>query len=153
MIDWDMNKNNIFLQKLPTPKNIWHRLFGSKNKDMALAEIYNLLSRSEVLEVKYQDIYNISSKHHVKLHKDMTAEISKIYREFLQFCLEDSYLSDHEIKELQHLKKILSLNDQEVGKAIMKLPGRYIKWKLIRPLKMVAYRKMKKNFCTNYKMI
>lgn len=127
MIDLDMNKNKVFSQKIPSPRNIWHKLFGGKNKEMALAEIYNLLSRCEIFEVKYQDIYHIASKHNVKLHKDLPIEIAKIYREYLQYCLEDSYLSDKEIEELQHLKKILSLTDQEVGKAHSEIAGEVYK--------------------------
>lgn len=127
MIDLDMNKNNVFSQKIPSPKNLWQKLFGGKNKDMALAEIYNLLSRSQLLDIKYQEIYEISSKHNVKLYKDMPQAIANIYREYLQYCLEDSYLSDNEIEELQHLKKILSLNDQEVGKAHNEIAGELYK--------------------------
>jgi len=122
-----MDKANIFNQKPATTKSFWQKIFGGKNKEQALAEVYNLLSRTNVLEVSYQDLHQITSKYNVKLHKDLSAELAQIYRAYLHFCLADSFLSDREINELQHLKKILMLNDQVVGIAHDEIAGELYK--------------------------
>lgn len=106
---------------------ILKRLLGFKLIKRALGEINNLLSESDLMALTPEDVNRIKSKYCVGTEKDFVTGLHAFYKEYLQFCLRDRFLSNREVKELMHLKTILSIEDEEAARLHNVAAGEYYK--------------------------
>lgn len=113
----------IFERKELKKPNFFQRIFGLKRKENAIIEINNLLSEKEVSANKIDDIEGIAFKYGVNLRR-YRESLCMIYRQYLEYCLFDKKLSERERDDLKHLKSILSLNDEDIGKLHNEVKGR-----------------------------
>ena len=103
------------------------KVLGQKIKENALIEINNLLAEKELVEINVEDIHAIAEKYGVNFDTDYDKEIFAFYKEYLEICLEDKFISEEELAELKHLKYILNINDKEVEEIHKELAGKIYK--------------------------
>jgi len=90
------------------------KLFGKKPNPNAIVKLNNLLASKAVLDVTIKDVQSIVFEYRVNLKRNFPDEIRNFYLTYFEHCLDDKFLSDDEVKELLHLKRILTLNDKDV---------------------------------------
>lgn len=96
-----------------TRPGLLSRILGRRARENAVIEINNLLARSSgVRDVRFQQVEAICTAYGVDLYRDFTARVERLYRDYLNYCLADRHLSDDELAELHHLKKVLGLSEQ-----------------------------------------
>jgi hypothetical protein len=94
-----------------------------------VVEIHNLLVNKSIKKVNLSDINNICLKYkaNIKSHKYMK-DLCDIYKTYLKKCLNDNILTDNDIDELNHLRELLSLDEQETLKLHNSLCGDIYKY-------------------------
>lgn len=97
-------------------QNLLQRLFGLNPKENAIIEINNLLAAKPVLSVTVEQVQAIAENYGVNLRQEFPTQRQEIYHLYLLTCFEDKVLTDEEIRELVHLKKLLRLNDDDIRK-------------------------------------
>lgn len=122
-----MNKKNLFSVSIKPKASFFKRLFGGKNGSTLVEDLNDLLASKELLSITLDDIYGLTHSHNKNLRKHCLEDVLDIYGKYLKYCLDDKYLSEQEIEELKHLKKILMLHDEEVGKMHNKIAGEVYK--------------------------
>ncbi len=90
------------------------KLFGKKPNPNAIVKLNNLLASKAVLDVTIKDVQSIVFEYRVNLKRNFPDDIRGFYQTYFEHCLDDKFLSDDEVKELIHLKRILTLNDKDV---------------------------------------
>jgi flavin-binding protein dodecin len=90
---------------------------GAGRKRNAIREIENLLARARrVSGVPAEDVASVASVYELDLERQLRAPVQSLYRRYLDHCLADRALSEHETAELVHLRTILQLGDADVAK-------------------------------------
>jgi len=100
------------------------KLFGKKPNPNAIVKLNNLLASKAVLDVTIKDVQSIVFEYRVNLKRNFPDDIRGFYQTYFEHCLDDKFLSDEEVKELIHLKRILTLNDKDVEIIHNKVAGR-----------------------------
>ncbi|MFK7899750.1 MAG: hypothetical protein AB8B61_03220 [Cyclobacteriaceae bacterium] len=107
--------SDAFIKKpLGPPIKGGFKLFNKKPDPNTIIEINNLLASKEINKIGVSEIQKIVFKYRVNLKRHFLTDIKGFYQQFFEHCLDDHYLSDEEMVELRHLKRILTLNDREV---------------------------------------
>ncbi|HAI74763.1 MAG TPA: hypothetical protein DCM08_00820 [Microscillaceae bacterium] len=127
-------EHSAYSQKDLKPTSIFRQLLGGKYKPNAIIEINNLLAEKDLLSITIDDIQHIAEKYSASLHQEFAKELLKLYKDYLQICLEDKYISEAELNDLRHLKYILSLTDMDVEQAHQELAGKIYQTELERAL-------------------
>jgi len=99
------------------------KLFGSTPNPNAIIELNNLLASKMITDVSIKDVQTIVFKYRVNLKRHFLSEIKQFYKEYFEHCLDDKFLSDDEVHELVHLKRILTLNDKDVNEIHNEVAG------------------------------
>ncbi len=113
--------NNLYSVKELQRPNYIQRLFSFKPKINALIEINNLLATKPLEEIAVEDIESIAAKYKLNLHRKFSDKLKEIFQTYLTNCLSDDLLSDTELNELNKLKHLLVLTDNEVSEIQLKL--------------------------------
>jgi len=92
-------------------------LFKIKPKENSIIEINNLLSEKEILDLKEEEITQISNYYKINLQKIFSNDLLKLYKEHLEYSLKTNEISEKSLNELKYLVKILKL-DENVTKNI-----------------------------------
>ncbi|HEX8577705.1 MAG TPA: hypothetical protein VF677_15570 [Flavobacterium sp.] len=103
--------NNSFLQKL----------FKQFPQENAVIELNNLLATKSIPKISQSEIQEIENKYKINLNKEFRLNLEEFYTVYLNYCLADIILSEQELKELNHLKNILNLDDRTIDKLHIKL--------------------------------
>ena len=103
------------------------KILGQKVKENAVIELNNLLAEKELQTITVDEVYTIAAKYSVSFQNDYDNEISDFYKEYLNSCLEDKFLSQEELGDLKHLKYLLGLNDKRVNEIHEELAGKIYK--------------------------
>ena len=90
------------------------RLFKSQPKENAVAELNNLLSAKLIKEIKLEEVEAISTKYKVDFYKKYSEQLKELYLTYLRHCLKDNLLTDKEIDELNSLRHLLALSNNDV---------------------------------------
>lgn len=110
--------------KEPRQQNIFEKVLGKKKRQNAIVDINNLLAEKGVENVNDDDILAIADQYNFHFSKKYKNQLEEIYGNYLIYCLEDNHLSNEEIHHLQHLKRLLRLNDKDVNEIHEHIAGR-----------------------------
>ena len=108
-------------------RSFFQKLFKQYPTDNAIIELNNLLSSKVIKTITPKDIELIEVKYNLSLATEFSLNVQEFYAVYLNHCLKDKMLSNDELDELQHLKKVFSLNDTlienihtRIGKVVYK---------------------------------
>lgn len=115
-----MNSN--LFQTIPLfNASFFQKLFKQLPQENAVIELNNLFASKDILAISEIDIKNIEEYYKIGLHKEFKLNIEEFYAVYLNYCLADKVLNDEELKELNHLKNILNLDDKTIDKLHSKI--------------------------------
>lgn len=105
----------IFREKELLKPNLFHRIFGKKQKENALIEINNLLAENQdkIRNISLDKILGIAEKYNVDVKNQNHQTRLDLFSSYLNYCLIDKKIEDNEIAELEHLKQILFLSEND----------------------------------------
>lgn len=101
--------------------SFFQRLFKQLPQENAVIELNNLFATKNILEISVTDVKNIEERYKISLNKEFKLNIEEFYAVYLNHCLADKVLNDDELKELNHLKHILNLDDKSIDKLHSKI--------------------------------
>ena len=104
----------VFIKKPVQKRSLWQKVWGKQIEENMVIEINNLLASKPILEVTPEEIYQISNKYDAVTIARGQKRLLGYYHLYLQMCLEDKKLSEHEIAELAQLKLLLNLPDRMI---------------------------------------
>ncbi|MGB4267820.1 MAG: hypothetical protein WBK20_01430 [Spirochaetota bacterium] len=105
----------VYPDYLPKP-SFFYRIFGVLPKKYALLELQHYLNEQGIHNAKVEDIIAIEDRYKIRFLKSFKKEIFKIYKANLEKYLSDRKLDNDEIENLNKLKSIFKLNDNDVKK-------------------------------------
>lgn len=105
-------------------QSFFQKLFKQQPEENAIIELNNLLASKPIRDINALEINDISAKYRLNLISIFPRNIAEFYTAYLSACLVDMNLSDEEIEELNHLKKLLNLTDENVNKIHEKIIGK-----------------------------
>ena len=112
---------NLF-QTVPLKKSsFFQRLFNQLPEENAVIELNNLFALNDILNIQITDLHNIEGRYKISIYKEFKLNLEEFYAVYLNHCLDDKILSNEEIKELNHLKNILNLDDKTIDKLHSKI--------------------------------
>jgi flavin-binding protein dodecin len=92
------------------------KLLGRRSRASAIREIEDLLARAgRVRDVSHEKVREISEGRGIDLAAKLCTQRKNLYRRFLEHCLLDCELSEEESEELEHLRALLCLADEDAG--------------------------------------
>lgn len=116
--------NQVVYQNVPFKgRSFFQRLFGQHPEENAVIELNNLLAARPIKEIRVNDIAQIEEQYKISLEKEFSLNLQEFYAVYLNQCLQDKILSDEELDELKHLKKILALDDKIIANIHSKIGG------------------------------
>lgn len=87
----------------------------ASRKRAFLAELEAELGRvARIRDLPLERVEALARERRVELESDLPTPRRKLYRVFLEFCLEDHALSEEESADLAHLQRLLHLPDADV---------------------------------------
>ncbi|MFM7729421.1 MAG: hypothetical protein ACKO6L_00090 [Flavobacteriales bacterium] len=101
--------SSVFQKKELAKKSFWQSLLGGNPSENAATEINNLLAEKAILDITMEDIARIEEKYDVDISKSMGQETLAWFKQYLEFCLRDKFISDTEEKEIRHLGYVLHI--------------------------------------------
>ena len=107
--------NNPYSVKELKAPNFFQKLFRLKPKINAILEINNILSTKPVKEITVEEVEAIAAIYNVNLHRRFKDQLREFYQTYLIACFSDNILTDTELDELNSLKHLLVLSDNEVS--------------------------------------
>ncbi len=116
-------KQGIYKKANLYKQSFFQKLLKQQPEENAIIELNNLLASKPIRDINVLEINDISEKYSLNLISVFPRNIVEFYTAYLYACLEDMNLSDIELEELNHLKKILNLTDVNVNKIHDKIIG------------------------------
>lgn len=104
-------------------QSFFQKIFKQQPEENAIIELNNLLATKPIKSINFHEINDISAKYRINLLSVFPKNIAEFYTAYLSACLADMYISDEELEELNHLKKLLNLTDENVSKIHEKIIG------------------------------
>jgi len=110
----------IFKRKELLQPTFFQRLFKKHPEENVIIEINNILAENEsnVLNINLDQIVEIAEKYNVNLPDKNHLLRLGLFEDYLKHCLADKKIEDQEIKELEHLKNLLFLSDDDLSNVI-----------------------------------
>lgn len=112
---------NLYLTKPFANTSFLQRLFKQLPQENAVIELNNLLATKEILNISKKEIAEIEDQYKLSLNKEFKLNLEEFYAVYLNYCLADKILNEQELKELNHLKHILELDDKTIDKLHAKI--------------------------------
>ncbi len=106
--------NFVYKDVLLISPSFLQKLLKQQPEENAVIELNNLLANNTILEIDKSEIERIESKYGFKLIDEFKLNLEEFYATYLNYCLSDHNLSEHELHELDHLRSILSLHSKTV---------------------------------------
>jgi hypothetical protein len=92
------------------------RLLDRRPRENAWIEVNNLLAETrDVRAVRPEQVARIAERYRIPLRGEFCGRLERLYRDYLLFCLADRRLTDDELCDLAHLKRIFRLSDTVVS--------------------------------------
>jgi hypothetical protein len=120
-------EHNIYERKNLKKPTFFQKVLGQKVKENALIEINNLLVEKDLATLSVDDIFGVAKNYGVDLHADYDNEITMFYKDYLSQCLQDKFISESELADLHHLKRIFRLSDKQIDEIHQELAGKVYK--------------------------
>ena len=95
-------------------RSLMQRVFKQLPKENAVIDLNNLLANQPIQNITVQQIQEIQIRYSVNLQREYELNLKEFYAVYFNYCLKDKHLSDAEIQDLNHLKKLFSLSDKTV---------------------------------------
>ena len=115
--------NNIYNLKELSKPTFFQKLLKKNPPQNFVLEVNNLLAKTQLMKLTLQDVSEIAIKYGGKVLKKSNTGLNGLYAEYLKHCLTDKVFSENELKELKHLKDILSLTDSEINQLHTEIVG------------------------------
>lgn len=96
--------------------SFFQKLFKQLPTENSVIELNNLLASCPVKEILNRNIYELKQRYQVNLKQDFKLNLEEFYAVYLNYCLRDGILNDVHFENLDHLKSILSLENDSVEK-------------------------------------
>ena len=109
----------------------FQRLLHQQPEENAVIEVNNLLATRPVRSIEKTDITAIEQRYTLHLHTEFPLNLEEFYAVYLNYCLDDKKLSDEEVRDLQHLKSILGLDEKSIGNLHTRIGGKVYQQALI----------------------
>lgn len=108
---------SIFNRLTSVEKGFFQKLLKKENPQNAIVEITNLLADAEddLQNVLSEDILKICEKFKIDLSKAFLSERISLFRQYLNFVLEDVNITNDELDTLAHLRSLLFLKERDVA--------------------------------------
>jgi hypothetical protein len=107
--------NTIYsIRELQSP-SFFQKLIKKSPELNAYIEVNNLLATKIICDIKIEEIEEISTRYKLDLKSTFSNQFKELYLIYLKYCLTDSHLTENELQDLNHLKQLLALNNQEVS--------------------------------------
>lgn len=104
----------------PIKPNFFQKIFGITPVENAFIELNNLIAsnQSDISNITMKDVEKISERYKVNIRtKFMTLNL-ELFKSFVLSCLDDELLNDNDILQIEHLKNILLLDDEDANKTV-----------------------------------
>lgn len=106
-----------FREEALLPPGFLQRILGRKPPLNAIRELNNIFARAKsIRDVPANASETIAARYNRNLFRSHKTELETLYKLYLTHCLTDRELTDAEIEDLGHLKRLLGLNDNGVGR-------------------------------------
>jgi len=116
------NMSNNLFQTIPLSNtSFFQRLFKQLPQENAVIELNNLFASKQVLEITTTDFKDIEERYKISMNKEFKLNLEEFYAVYLNHCLADKVLNDDELKELNHIKHTLNLDDKTIDKLHSKI--------------------------------
>ncbi len=104
-------------ERLPLePPTIMQRILRRQPRANAWIEVNNLLAgAAEIRGLRPEQVARIADRYRMPMRGEFCGRLERFYRDYLLFCLADHRLTEEEVADLAHLKRILRLSDQVVS--------------------------------------
>ncbi len=112
---------NLFQTRQLSNTSFFQKLFKQFPQENAVVELNNLLALKPLLNISHNDIEEIENRYKLSLSKEFKLNLEEFYAVYLNYCLADKILNDEELNELNHLKRILNLDDKTIDKLHVKI--------------------------------
>lgn len=112
---------NLFQTRPLSNTSVFQKLFKQFPQENAVIELNNLLASKPLLNISHNDVEEIERSYKLSLPKEFKLNLEEFYAVYLNQCLADKVLNDDELKELNHLKHILNLDDKTIDKLHSKI--------------------------------
>lgn len=89
------------------------RLLGRRPVGNAYAEIRNRLAAVPVMELRRHDVDEVLDRYHLP-HDAARPELQKLYAMVMRHAVRDAEITDDELRQLAHLRRVLGLAEDEV---------------------------------------
>jgi hypothetical protein len=113
----------VFKPKRLKAQNFFQKILRKQPRENAVVEINNLLATKPLLDITPSEINETLYKYKENILRTFASDIAQLYEMYLRHCLNDKHLSDEDLAELKHLKRLLSLSDKTVGQLHDKVAG------------------------------
>ncbi len=113
-----------FVPQTAVLPNRAQRWLGREPKQNAVVDIRNLLAQAQrVSGLSDADIRTVSERYEVDPCRTFPTELEAIYGEFLSHCLQDKVVTDEELSDLRHLKRVFGFSDVTVERVHERVVG------------------------------
>lgn len=103
---------NIIFQEVPLVEaSFFQKLFKQLPVENSVIELNNLLAKHPILEISRRRVNEIEKRYQIKLEDEFKLNLEEFYAVYLNSCLEDGSLRDEDFDNLNHLRVILSLDE------------------------------------------
>jgi hypothetical protein len=96
--------------------SFFQKLFKQQPPENAVIELNNLLASHPVKEISKQQIYEMEQRYQITLEQEFKLNLEEFYAVYLNFCLADKSFDNEDVENLNHLKSILSLDENTIEK-------------------------------------
>jgi hypothetical protein len=91
------------------------RVFKQFPQENSVIELNNLLATKPLLHIDEKDVAEIENRYKLNLNKEFKLNLEEFYTVYLNHCLADKILNQQELEDLNHLKRILNLDNKTIS--------------------------------------
>jgi hypothetical protein len=96
--------------------SFFQKIFKQLPTENSVIELNNLLASHPVKEISKQQIYEIEQRYQITLEQEFKLNLEEFYAVYLNYCFTDKSFDSEDIGNLNHLKSILSLDENTIEK-------------------------------------
>jgi hypothetical protein len=105
------NMNNMFKEMQLKKPSFMQKLFKQQPEANAVIELNNLFATNGILSIREEHVVEINKRYNINLYEEYSKNLLEFYASFLNDCLVNNKLSDHESNEIGHLKNLLKIDN------------------------------------------